>query len=80
MTKIEHQKCEKMMERAFLKAHQSESDFAESERHLKDGNELEWETFQRKSDQEYGEACGIYDTLQALGYKHTRMKELADLI
>lgn len=80
MTKIENQKCENLLQQAFTKMKQSHEDFAESENFLKDGNQLEWEVFQRKGDQHYGEAVGIYQALQTLGYKHNRMKELSEMI
>lgn len=80
MTKIENQKCEKLLQQAFTKMYQSQEDFAQSEKFLNDGNELEWETEQRKGDQHYGEAVGIYQVLQALRYKHDRMKELSEII
>lgn len=80
MTKIENQKCEKLLQQAFTKMCQSQEDFAQSEKFLKDGNELEWETEQRKGDRHYGEAVGIYNTLKALGYKHARMQELSEMI
>ncbi len=80
MTKIECKKCEKLMYEAMLKANVAQEEYNESEKHLKDGNELEWEVAQRKADRHYGEAVGIKQALATLGFKHERMKELSKLI
>lgn len=80
MTKIECKKCEKLMYKAMLKANMAQEEYSESEKHLKDGNELEWEVAQRKADQHYGEAVGIEQALATLGFKHERMEELSKLI
>lgn len=80
MTKVESYKCDRLLEEALNKMKRSEMAFAKSEIFLKDGNELEWETEQRKGDQYYGEAVGIHQVLAALGFKHDRMKELSDLL
>lgn len=80
MTKIEYGKCEKLMKDAIRKAKQAETEYKESEKHLKDANELEWETYQRKADQHCGEAVGINQALITLGFKHDRMKELSELL
>lgn len=80
MTKIEYEKCEKLMEEAIIKVKQAKDEYKESEKHLKNANELEWEVFQRKADQHYGEAVGINQVLATLRFEHDRMKELSDLL
>lgn len=80
MTKIENYKCKKLLSEALIKIKQSQEYFAKSKKFLNDGNVLEWEIEQRKGDQHYGEAVGIYQVLGVLGYKHDRMKELSEMI
>lgn len=80
MTKIEYRKCEKLMKEAITKLKQSKEEYKESDKHLKNANELEWEKFQRKADQHYGEAVGINQVLSTLGFNHNRMKELSELL
>lgn len=80
MTKIEYKKCEKLMCEAILKMRMAQKEYSESEKHLKDGNELKWECAQRKADQYYGEAVGVNQVLATLGFKHDRMKVLSDLL
>lgn len=80
MTKIEYKKCEKLMEEAILKARRVQEEYAVSEKHLKDANELEWEIAQRQADQHYGEAVGINQVLATLDFKHDRIKELLKLL
>lgn len=80
MTKSEIRKCEILTEEAIKKALQSEEEYREAERHLQDGNTLEWETEQRKADQHIGEAYGINQALVILGFKHDKMKQLANLL
>lgn len=80
MTKIEYEKCEKLMEEAIIKVKQAKDEYKESEKHLKNANELEWEVFQRKADQHYGYADGINQVLVTLDFKHDRMKELSELL
>ncbi len=80
MTKIEYEKCVKLMEKAIIKIKQADNEYTESEKHLADANELKWETEQRKADQHYGEAIGINQVLVTLGFKHDRMKELSKLL
>ena len=80
MTKIEYEKCVKMMEEAIRKAKQAEDEYKEADKHLVYANELEWETEQRKADQHYGEAIGINQVLVILGFKNDRMNELSELL
>lgn len=80
MNKIEYGKCEKLMKEAIRKVKQAEEEYKESEKHLEDANELEWETYQRKADQHYGEAIGINQVLVTLDFEHDRMKELSELL
>ena len=80
MTKIEYGKCEKLMEEAIIKARLSNEEYGEANVWLNAGNRIAYELEHRKADQHYGEAVGINQALAMLGFKHDRMKELADLL
>ena len=80
MNKIEYGKCEKLMKEAIRKIKKAEEEYKESEKYLEEANELEWEEFQRKADQHYGEAVGIEQALAVFGFKHDGMKELSKLL
>lgn len=80
MTKFETKKCETLTEEAIKKVLQAEEEYREAKRHLQDDNTLEWETEQRKADQHYGEAYGINQVLETLGFKHDKMKQLLKLL
>ncbi len=80
MTKIECGKCEKLMEEAIRKVKQEQEEYTNADKHLKDGNSLKWKIEQRKADRHYGEAVGINQVLIILGFKHTRMKQLSELL
>ena len=79
MTKIEYEKCEKLMEEAFRKARQSAEEY-KTYNQLLNEDTIKAETEQRKADQHYGEAVGINQVLATLGFKHERMKELIELL
>ena len=80
MTKIEYDKCVKLMEDAIRKAKQSDEEYKEADRHYANMDSVSQEIEQRKADQHYGEAVGIEQALAILGFKHDRMKELSDLL
>lgn len=79
MTKIEYGKCVKLMEEAIRKAKQSEEEYKIYNQLLNEDT-IKAEIEQRKADQHYGEAVGINQALAMLGFKHDRMKELANLL
>lgn len=79
MTKTEYGKCVKLMEKAINKAKQSDEEYKVCIQLFKKGK-VGAGTELRKADQHYSEAVGIEQTLIALGFKHDRMKELAELL
>ena len=80
MTKLEQNKCKKLMDRAINLAMWSKSSWEKSEELTKEGKIIDAEIKQRQADQYYGEAEGIRDVLMALNFQHDRMKELGDLL
>lgn len=80
MTKKEIIKCTKLMNKAIKTLKESKDLYQKSEEYLKNGNELEWETNQRKADQYYGYAEGINQVLVEIGFKHENMKILSNLL
>lgn len=80
MTKIEYKKCEKLMDEAIENARRSKYLWEEYEKFLKENNDVEAKINMRNSDQHYGYAEGIRQTLVMLDFKHEKMKELSDLI
>lgn len=79
MTKIEYEKCKKLMEEAIRKAKQSNEEY-KAYNQLLNKDITKAETEQRKADQHYGEVIGINQALATLGFKHDRMKELSKLL
>ncbi len=80
MTKIECGKCEKLMEEAIRKAKQADDEYKEADKHYANMDDVRQKIAQRKADQHYGEAVGINQVLVTLGFKHTRMKQLSELL
>jgi len=80
MTKIEYEKCEKLMEEAIQKVKQAQEEYEESESLRRIGYHIKSEVEQRKADQHYGCAEGINQALVMLGFKHDRMKKLSELL
>ena len=80
MTKIEYGKCETLMNKAIDLVMWSKSAWEKSEESFNNGNKIDWEVQQRKSDQYYGEAIGINQVLGMLNFKHEKMNMLADLL
>lgn len=76
MTKSETEKCKKLMQEALIAKERSDREYKKAEKHLKDGNELEWEIAQRNADQGYGYAQGINQALSVLNFEHPEMKNL----
>lgn len=79
MTKTGYGKCVKLMEVAIRKAMQAAEEY-KTYNQLLNEDTIKAETEQRKADQHYGEAVGIERALATLGFKHDRMKELANLL
>ena len=80
MTKIEKNKCKELMYEAIRNAKSAEDEYTESKNHLANANELEWEIEQRKADQHFGYAQGIYQVLSVIGFQHVDMKKLSSLL
>lgn len=80
MTKIENDKCIKLMNEAIANIQNSKIEYQESEKYIKAGNRVQWELCQRKADQHYGYAMGINQVLATLGFNHEDMKILGDLL
>jgi hypothetical protein len=80
MTKIEKDKCRKLMEEAIRKANNSKIRYEEYEALKKEGKQVECKTKYLQSTEDYGYALGIQQSLAVLGFKHDRMKELNVLL
>lgn len=80
MTKLEYEKCKKLMYEAISNARQSQEDYAESEKYKKNENNIKCEIKQRQGDQHFGYARGINQVLVTIGFKHDDMKKLSELI
>jgi len=80
MTKFESNKLEKVLEEAIRVVKRAESEFSESDRLSKVGNEIQAEIEKRKADNHMGYAEGINHVLAAIGFKHDKMKELEKLL
>lgn len=79
MTKLEYEKCEKLMEEAIMKIRQANEEY-KAYNQLLNEDTIKAEVEQRKADQHYGYAEGINQVLATLGFKHDRMKELSNLL
>ena len=80
MTKIENNRCEKLLDEAIRHASNSKEDYAAYERLLKEGKQVDAECKLRLADQENGYAEGIRQSLASIGFTHERMKELDELL
>ncbi len=80
MTKQENLNCIKVLEEAIRVVKRAENEFTESNRFHEAGNEIQAEIEQRKADNHMGYAEGINQALVAIGFKHTKMKELEKLL
>ena len=80
MTKLEYEKCEKLMYNAILKAGSAHKGYKAYKWLHKEGREVDAEWKRRVADQEFGYADGINQVLATLGFKHDRMKELSKLL
>lgn len=80
MTKLEYEKCEKLMQEAIQNAKQSKKEYEEFNQYSKKNDTIKAEIEQRKADQHYGYAEGINQVLATLDFRHDRMKELSELL
>ena len=77
MTKVEKERCEKLMEEAIQKAEQAKEEFNKA-RSEKDVYDLQM--LMESAQNHLGYAEGINQTLAYIGFKHERMKELGNLL
>lgn len=80
MTKIECEKCEKLMNQAIMEMERLDEYWDEYEKAKKDNRMADAEVAMRQFDYKRGYANGIYDVLATINFKHERMKELCELI
>lgn len=78
MTITEYRKCEKLMNEAITTIRWAKEDYSDVRTEKKGG--LSLETLERRADQHYGEAKGVYFTLSAIGFRHADMKILENLV
>lgn len=79
MTKVEYEKCEKLMYDAIKKVKQSNKEY-ETHNQLVNEDTAKGNIELRKADQHIGYAEGINQVLVTLGFNHDRMKELSNLL
>lgn len=79
MTKIEKEKCKKLMYEAINKAKNANDNFKQAEISKRNKDMVSFETNLSKANQYYGDACGICQALITLNFKHDDMKILHDL-
>lgn len=77
MTKAEKVKCEKLMEEAIRNAEAASEDFSN---YSVEKDETNGRILFERGQNLLGYAEGIHQALVVLGFKHTRMKELSDLL
>lgn len=77
MTKVEKERCEKLMEEAIQKAEQAKEEFNKA-RSEKDVYDLQM--LMESAQNHLGYAEGINQTLACIGFKHEWMKELGNLL
>ena len=77
MTKAEKVKCEKLMEEAINHAEAANEDFSN---YSVEKDETNGRILLERGQNLLGYAEGIHQALVVLGFKHTRMKELSDLL
>lgn len=80
MTKLECEKCEKLMIRAIISAKEAEILYNFLDENETQKRDTEYEIAQRRADQTYGQALGMNQVLSEIGFKHDKMKKLAELI
>lgn len=77
MTKLEYARCEKLMEEAIKKAKTANEDFSN---YNTEKDEINKRILLERGQNHLGYAEGIHQALAVLGFKHTRMKMLEDLL
>lgn len=77
MTKVEYTKCEKLMEEAIKKAKAANEDFSN---YNVEKDETNKRILLERGQNRLGYAEGIHQVLAVLGFKHTRMQKLSDLL
>lgn len=80
MTKIEKERCEKLIEEARRNLNNSDVEYSKSERLQKEGKIIDAECALRNADQLRGYAEGIYQALTVIGYYSASMEELTKRI
>lgn len=80
MTKIEKERCEKLIEEAERNLENSNIEYSKYERLKKEEKEIDAECALRNADQLRGYAEGIYQALAVIGYSSANMKELTERI
>lgn len=77
MTKVEYARCEKLMEEAIKKAKAANEDFSN---YNTEKDEVNGRILLERGQNHLGYAEGIHQALAVLGFKHTRMQKLSDLL
>ena len=80
MTKVEKQRCEKLVEEAERNLENSDLEYSKYERLKKEEEKNDAECALRNADQLRGYAEGIYQALVVIGYSSESMKELTEKI
>ena len=80
MTKIEKERCEKLIEEAEINLERSDMEYSKYERLRKEEKKIDAECALRNADQLRGYAEGIYQALAVIGYSSESMKELTERI
>lgn len=79
MTKIEKERCEKLIDEAKRNLENSDIEYSKYER-LKEEKKIDAECALRNADQLRGYAEGIYQALAVIGYSSAGMEELTERI
>lgn len=80
MTKIEKERCEKLIEEAERNLENSNIEYSKYERLKREGKKVDAVCALRNADQLCGYAEGIYQALTVIGYSSASMKELTERI
>lgn len=79
MTKIEKERCAKLIDEAKRNLENSDIEYSKYER-LKEEKKIDAECALRNADQMRGYAEGIYQALAVIGYSSAGMEELTERI
>lgn len=80
MTKVEKQRCEKLIEEAERNLEKSNIEYLKYERLKREEKKIDAECALRIADQLRGYTEGIYQALTVIGYSSASMKELTERI